>query len=79
MLTEIKILQQGHMDPELNQIGREQALVVWFICSNRNSELIIVCSSVFSNNIFVKNLVKLIRWLIGCQKKPNQLPYTLPI
>ena len=51
LLTEIKILQQGQLDPELNEIGRQQALVVWFIFSNCNSELIIVCSSMTSNAI----------------------------
>ncbi|XP_012702976.1 phosphoglycerate mutase-like protein 4 [Setaria italica] len=25
---------QGQMDPELNEIGRQQAVVVWFICLN---------------------------------------------
>ena len=52
LLTEIKILQQGQLDPELNEIGRQQALVVWFICAKCTSELIIVGSSMPSIDIF---------------------------
>ena len=40
------------MDPELNEIGRQQALVVWFICAKCTSELIIVGSSMPSIDIF---------------------------
>ena len=65
------------MDPELNEIGRQQALTIWFICAN-NSELTIVCSSMSSIDIFLfcKKSCEKVAHRLSKEAKPAAVIYS---
>lgn len=61
------ILHQGHLDAELNDIGRQQAVAVWY-------DLYWFSLHIFSSTSYGEFLFQ--RLLNAFLKKQNQLPYT---